>query len=244
MKKVRGKQKEGEGHLCLFLICLCISTLWNSCSAYRTRAIYSKEYICNFPGTGQCAVDTIWPFPGGGVLVGMLRLIPGVLVSTDAAGQRSDPVICLVRQEQAQSQEREAKSRSQHRLASSCPRLLSPEADAPWGSLCGFRGVREGVAKPVPEVARDIRAVSWAPFVLSFSLSWEMKGSGSISYRALFMHNTLGGGGLMSFFFSKDTLLQLQVLFISIQIFHRFSLSASPFGDFPCPVLLCHLTDI
>lgn len=42
----------------------------------------------------------------------------------------------------------------------------------------------------MPEAASDMWTVSRGPFVLSFILTWEMKGTDSILYRELFIHNT------------------------------------------------------
>lgn len=141
-----------------------------------TASLSIKTELCNFPGIGQCVVGAIWPFLGQGELVRMWLMLE-VLISTDAAGQRSDPYICLGKNRHRAKGERQ---RADHRTDWHHLPLLSPEADAPWRRHCDFRGVREGVAKPVPEAASGKWTVSCEPFVLSFILTLEMKGTDSI----------------------------------------------------------------
>jgi len=89
-----------------------------------------------------------------------------------------------------------------HRPSPTCclQKQMLPDAD------CDFKGVREGVAKPVPEAVSDRWAVLCGPFVLSFILTWEMKGTNSISFRELFMRNNFFFNVL---FFSEGSLLLL-----------------------------------
>lgn len=46
-----------------------LGTLHSSTSDEGSALLLMKAQLCNFPGTGQCIVDTIWPFLGRGGLV-------------------------------------------------------------------------------------------------------------------------------------------------------------------------------
>lgn len=121
------------------------------------RAVHSRNIL-----------DFSWEM---GVFISILWLIPKVLISTDAPGQSSDSDICLVGQDQAVSQEYEAKSRS---VASSLPYSVSKSKCFLIQNVWFWKRWKK-VASPVPEVARDIWTVSGGNSVLSFNLTWKMK---------------------------------------------------------------------